>query len=54
LVAPLPPRFDDDECTANVDSKRQTSPEWHFGHSGLAPLRTSSSKAVPHWLQQNS
>src|SRR5450830_2082709 len=44
LVAPLPPRFDDDECTANVDSKRQTSPEWHFGHSGLAPLRTSSSK----------
>ena len=27
LVAPLPPRLDDDECTAKVDSSRQTSPE---------------------------
>jgi hypothetical protein len=27
LVAPLPPRFADDECTANVESRRQTSPD---------------------------
>jgi hypothetical protein len=54
LVAPLPPRLDDDEWTANVESSRQTSPVWHDGHSGFVPLRTSSSKAVPHWLQQNS
>ena len=28
--------------------------ERHSGHSGLLPLRTSSSNAVPHCLQQNS
>jgi len=46
--------LDDDEWTANVESSRQTSPELHDGHSGLVPLRTNSSKVVPHWLQQNS
>jgi hypothetical protein len=54
LVAPLPPRFDDDEWTAKDERRRQTSPVWHSGHSGLVPFRTSSSNAVPHWLQQNS
>jgi hypothetical protein len=54
FVAPLPPRFADDECTAKVDSRRHTSPEAHDGHTGFTPLRTSSSKAVPHELQQNS
>jgi hypothetical protein len=54
LVAPLPPRLDDDEWTANVERSRQTSPDRHSGHAGLVPLRISSSKAVPHWLQQNS
>jgi hypothetical protein len=54
LLAPPPPMLDEEECTANLDSKRRTSPAWHAGHSGLTPLRTSSSKADPHWLQQNS
>jgi len=49
-----PPPLGDDEWTANAEKSRRTSPEAHEVQTGLVPLRTSSSKAVPHWLQENS
>jgi hypothetical protein len=54
LLAPPPPIAGDDECTANAEKSRRTSPEEHEGQTGLVPLRTSSSNAAWHWLQENS
>jgi hypothetical protein len=54
LLAPPPPMLGDDECTANAEKSRRTSLDAHAGQTGLVPLRTNSSNALWHRLQQNS
>jgi len=54
LLPPVPPRPGEDEWTAKRESRRQTSPDEHSGHTGLVPLRTSSSNTAPHCVQENS
>jgi hypothetical protein len=54
LPAPVPPRFDDEEWTANFEKMRFTSGDAQRGQRGLSPLRISSSKGAAQLLQTNS
>jgi hypothetical protein len=54
LLAPPPPRFGDDEWTANFEKMRLTSGEAQRGQRGFSPLRTSSSNGAEQALQTNS
>jgi hypothetical protein len=36
-------------AVANTDSFLSSRVEWHAGHSGVVPERTSASNSWPHW-----